>query len=74
MAEKCDSDKEWELHEKLYVSYKTLNESICRKILLLIFSQSGQSLNESSRSLLNNKTIMTRLDDLIHNSYMTAVH
>ncbi len=41
---------------------------------MTLFSSVGDNINESSRSLLNNKQIMTRLDDLIHNSYMTAAH
>lgn len=51
-----------------------LNESTCRRTLISILESAGSSLNESSRSLLDQKDMFEKLDDLIHNEHMVQAH
>lgn len=60
--------------QQLYDEYKTANQAICRNSLMITLESAGNSLNESSRALLNQEDMMTKLDDLIHNEHMMHAH
>ena len=47
---------------------------MCRQSLITILSQVADKVNEKSRLLLDKDELRTRLDDLIHNNHMVAVH
>ena len=66
--------KKSEVVQKLYEGLKVLNESICRRTLISILESAGSSLNESSRSLLDQKDMFEKLDDLIHNEHMVQAY
>ena len=59
---------------KIFLGYKVLNEAICRSTLITILSETADKVSESSRKLLDQEELKKRIDDLIHNSHMIAVH
>ena len=70
------SDQKSEKHKlnKVFIAQKVLNEGICRETLITILGETADKLSAESREMLNKEDLRTRLDDLIHNNHMTAVH
>ena len=54
--------------------YKVVYQSICRNTLMKIMDVAGKKLSEATSSLLQQKELKTRLDDLIHNENMVRLH
>ena len=50
--------------------YRVLNESLCRSALMSILEGAGNTLHESTQSLLNQEDMTSNLDDLLHNDHM----
>ena len=53
---------------------RVLNEFFCRKALMSVLECAGNSLHESTQSLLNQKEMTSNLDDLLHNEHMVQCH
>ena len=60
--------------KKIFIEQRVLNEAICRDTLITILSETADKLSVETREMLNKEELRTRLDDLIHNNHMIAVH